>query len=415
MFADPGILPSAWRWAGRRTWRWVIALVCCAWLGTTTPAAAEETPAERRARIASMSPAELDALRERKERFEKFSPEKQQQLRELHAAIERNSRADRLRRILDRYNQWLETLSATERAELRKLDAKQRVARAKKIMADKQREESERLTRDIPFEKPHFDAINKWLDDYVKRHKEQMMEELPLEKFPQDFADKLREGRDSPFDRMILLYTWRRSGGEDRFLANQPEDLTRLVQVLPQQAQDVLGNIDSLQQPKEPASKLALKVKQIDRWIHASFAGKRLPFGPGRWHHPWKGRPQSPPSDEQLDRFLKERVSQEDRERLTKLPGDEFRKQLVEHYWRDQWRRKFSGHHGSSRTGKQYPFGRGDGRGRDGPRGSRRDGRGDDDPSNGPQRRDSTRDRGKTGGPRRPPPPDDLPPGSAAR
>src|SRR6478736_2283673 len=65
-----------------------------------------------RASIENKSPEEKAALLQKKERFDNLSPEEQDRLRALNTAITTSEQAPALLSTLDRYHEWLKSLTA---------------------------------------------------------------------------------------------------------------------------------------------------------------------------------------------------------------------------------------------------------------------------------------------------------------
>ena len=89
----------------------VAAVLALATVGDPT---AEELEA-RRAKIAAMDPAQQQDLLRKLERFEALPEAEQQRLRELQAAIDADPNAERLLIVLERYHEWLKTITNSQR------------------------------------------------------------------------------------------------------------------------------------------------------------------------------------------------------------------------------------------------------------------------------------------------------------
>ena len=127
-------LPLSWTWLDAvRPWRGLLALVALAialvgwgWLASGTPS---KVLAERRLQVAGYTPAAKNRLARNFERFERLDPAEQARRVELEAALAADPRGSELRETMHRYQQWLKSLSSSQRAELRTLPIDKRVAR----------------------------------------------------------------------------------------------------------------------------------------------------------------------------------------------------------------------------------------------------------------------------------------------
>ena len=94
--------------------------------GETPDAAAaqpDESLAQRRHRIESMSLGEKERLLQLRERFDALDQDQQQRLRRLYSSLQADADAPQLRQVMRRYGEWLKTLSSYARTELAELDA----------------------------------------------------------------------------------------------------------------------------------------------------------------------------------------------------------------------------------------------------------------------------------------------------
>jgi len=119
---------------------WVLASVASADVASADVAsadvasAAEETMHERRAQLEQMTDAEKTRLLQKKRRFDELSSQEQDRLRQLYQDLSADPQCERLRGVLERYSEWLKTLTPVERAEIAKLSAEQRLARVRKLI-----------------------------------------------------------------------------------------------------------------------------------------------------------------------------------------------------------------------------------------------------------------------------------------
>ena len=106
----------------------LVALVVVAW-GRMRSADERDLLAARRTQLAGFSPAAKNHLARNFERFERLAPEEQARRIALEAQLASDPQQAELRDTMQRYQQWLKTLSSSQRAELRTLPVDKRVAR----------------------------------------------------------------------------------------------------------------------------------------------------------------------------------------------------------------------------------------------------------------------------------------------
>lgn len=140
---------------------------------------ADEAARERLARLNTLSVAEKEELAKKKETFDKLSEAERKRVTQLLASIESQPNSAELLGAMERYYEWLKTLSANQQAELRDLPDDKRIARIKQMQRDEQRRAWERLTTDASAE--DLEAIYSWLQEFVAAHREKTLESLPEE------------------------------------------------------------------------------------------------------------------------------------------------------------------------------------------------------------------------------------------
>lgn len=270
-----------------------------------------DTLAARRERIEAMSQPELDRLLRNQERFEHLPPEEQSRLRTLHTELSRDPHAEELRQVMQRYQQWLKSLSASQRAELPKLSSAERIERIKKWQAEEHKQARRRLTL------ADVQALLGWLDKRVlatlseeerqryaaienpRERRAQMREHFEDPKThsqlrqasPEELEDL--KTRLSPEGRQVLeeaqtagrdqvrrlLFFWmaQSRGGFDelRMLDVKQEDLAKYFDTLDDRDRDELLALP----PDEMWQRLAHRYKREK--ISGSYSGRRSGGGPG--------------------------------------------------------------------------------------------------------------------------------------
>jgi hypothetical protein len=270
-------------------------------------------------RLDEMSAAEKKELLRMQERFYRLSPEERARLWDLHRDISNDRHAVRLRGVMERYTSWLKTLPSGQRADLLSLPPKERIETIKSLM---QKQHTSRLRGIVTPELADEDlvAIVKWMDDYVKRHEQEILERMPMLK-------ERIEQVDDPKRRQLLIQVALRFSRRKDMLRPDKEDIERLRSQLSQKARQEL---DKAQQDGH-LPELA------QRWMRAAMYSKRISL---------------PVDREELRRFYNEMASKDPktREYLESLPPERMLAELTRMYNAHRFEQFF----GSGRP----PFGR---------------------------------------------------------
>lgn len=271
--------------------------------------------------IKNMSAEEKAALLQKKERFDQLPVEEQNRLRQLNTAITASPQGPQLLVTLDRYEEWLKTLTSKQRADLLSLKADERIERIKELMQEQERSRLRELGgRQLPVE--DVDAIFSWLEEYMKTHEDKYLERVPGE----DFRKKLREMDEVSRRRSLMRGIIMRGPRSDSPMPMK-EDFVRLLPTLTPATRAAL---ESAKTPEEQ--------QQVARqWIFSAMISKVLP----------------PPSEEDLQKIFKD-LKPDERERLERKSAEEIKRELT---WRYHWR---------GREGWRGPGGPGFGPGRPG-------------------------------------------------
>lgn len=103
-----------------------------------------KTLSERHAQVVKMSTVERERLQRNLAEFQKLSPEKQEQYRQLNAQLEENRKTGgQLNSLMQTYSAWLQTLTPTQREELRQAtDSAQKLSLVQKFKEEQMRDHS---------------------------------------------------------------------------------------------------------------------------------------------------------------------------------------------------------------------------------------------------------------------------------
>jgi hypothetical protein len=282
--------------------RFALAAALVALAAGTAPTADEL--AARRDKISQMDPIQRQELLRRHERFRQLSPEVQGRLRDLQAQISADADSERLHQILERYHEWLKTITPSERATLAELRPEKRVEQIAHIQ--RRQQTAQRLEH---LERQDTREIMRWIYDLVKKHRDDVIADM-------DEPDRKRfEKQDESTQRRWLIYRifGGRRGGQPESRVT-PQDIERLAARLSEGARAELSGEDS------PEAQQRL----VGMWI----------FGTLYRSASWRGdRRVNPLIGEELLEFLQNEVPPAYREQLLKKPRDEMLRELRRMYF----------------------------------------------------------------------------------
>ncbi|MEX2140605.1 MAG: hypothetical protein WD894_15185 [Pirellulales bacterium] len=325
--------------------------------GTSTDAIADEELNARRAFVEALPTAEKNKLRKLYERFRAKPEEAKHRLRALDAELRSDPEGARLRTVLESYHNWLPTLSPLERADLLKMAPKNAIAKIEELR-QQQLHTYHRTgrSRQGPLTSSDVDVIDRWLQERISKKKDEILANAKDED-RQWFAG-LAENRKTRSLMILSGEPWPpRPKLDDKeweellnrlptvkalFAASgKATEMDKLVKQFPLPSA-VQANV------KEDINKAATPQEQqslLFRW-NGDAQRARMAVGGG-----------VPP--EELNRFLKEELSEKERNDLMELPPEQFHFRLRMAYFK----RDFP-------PGWQPPFrrggwgrGKGDGRG----------------------------------------------------
>jgi hypothetical protein len=274
----------------------VVLAAALAVLGAATAPTAEELAA-RRAKIAAMDSAQRQELLRRYERFSQLAPAEQKRLRDLQAEISADPQAARLHQVLERYHEWLKTITPSQRATLAELPPDKRVDEIERIQRHQRTAQRlEQLTSQDTRE------IRRWVYDLVKQHRAEViaaMSEPDRRKFNKQ--DK------TSADRWLIYRIFRES-------RVTPQDIERLAERLSDSARAELAADASPQAQR----------RLVGTWIFG------LLYRSGSWRG---DRRVNPLIGDELLEFLQNDVPPAEREQLLKRPREEMLRELRKMYF----------------------------------------------------------------------------------
>ena len=139
---------------------------------------------------------------------------------------------------MERYNEWLKTLSSSERAELLQKPPKERIAL---IRMWKHRNERARLRSFLSnnLKREEIEHLLNWLDDYAQKRRDELRTYVPLWR-RREYTD-----RDDRRSRLYLLgAAYRRDRGR-ALSAPTAEEMASLLNQLSEEAKSAIEQRDS--------------------------------------------------------------------------------------------------------------------------------------------------------------------------
>lgn len=347
-----------------------LALVGLALVSVTVTAprllsADEETLEQRRARLEAMSDAEKSRLLQKKRKFDELTEAEKDKYRQLHEDLIHDPNYEHLYGTMQRYAEWLKTLSSIERAELLRLPTSERLKRVKMLMEAQAQERFRQMLSDMQASKDllsHEDqkVICKWTDQFLENHRDEILANVPENPFVEEIRSDFDPHKHLHFLRIIYFRSepFRnpgpgRPGGETKLPPDgdngqeakvevpkvplprpSAEEVQQLTMAVSQQARKALANATDEEE----------RLQVIRNWMRAAAFSRFQP----------------PVRPEELDRFVREGgVTVEEREWLESLPRDRVFPELKRIYYR----KRFQSGRGGGRWGG---FGGWDGKQRDG-------------------------------------------------
>ncbi|MEX0978403.1 MAG: hypothetical protein WDZ48_06110 [Pirellulales bacterium] len=284
---------------------WPVLLVTALAASGASPSPTSEELAERRTRIVRMEPNAQQELLRKFERFSALPAEEQRRLSALQAAISADPNSERLHQVLERYHEWLKTITPSQRATLAELPAEKRVEEIERI----RRRQRDDQNLDL-LSRQDMREIMRWIDELVKKHRQELVAGIP-EKF-RSWYDKETDPRRK---QMALIYRmFGRSRGDQHESRVTQDDIDRLAKKLSEPARAEIGKAGTLEEQR----------KVVSGWIFATL----------RRNDSWQGgRRANPVVGEELLEFLQNEVAPARREQLLKMPREEMLRELRKMYF----------------------------------------------------------------------------------
>jgi hypothetical protein len=284
----------------------------------------DDVLAERAKYVANLEPSAQQELLRKFEQFESLTPEEQQRLRKLEADITADPNSKRLRQVLERYHEWLKTITPAQRAKLASLPPRERVEAVEDL--HREQRDAQRLE---PLTRDDLRHIRRWLEELVERHREELL--AGMSQRSRQWYERQTDADAKEMTLVFQLFGRRRGRTEDNSKITDA-DLDRLRERLSASAQAELAKVNT---PDEQ--------RQIVRnWVFASLRRSSA------WQRERRG---NPVVGEELLRFLQTEVPPVEREQLLKKPREEMLQELRRMYFERSGfsRGSFSGRPGEGR------------------------------------------------------------------
>jgi len=244
----------------------------------TSPLWAMDWLAERQQEVERMTPAEKEDLNEKCQKFAALSTDQQDQLRQLHQQLEIDPNGERLRRVMQRYYDWLKTLTPGERADLLSLPLADRTAKIKTLKQD-QEAWAAKLSGGSHLTLHDVQVLSDWVKKYSAAHEAELAKDIPPRRHGPGFGQGPNSGGSQPFpvmdqaahDRMVLNSAWRHWSGDKLPTVSQTEidDLANQLSTKPR------GELESQHTLHDKAEIVHKWLQAIGRTRFSSGFGKQ--------------------------------------------------------------------------------------------------------------------------------------------
>lgn len=272
-------------------------------VGCTTASLAAESFERKLQRLTNMSATEKETLRQQQVRFERLSSDEQERLRQLDMAVSADSQSEQLLKVMQSYAEWLRALPSSQRNELLSLPTAERVEQVKLLLAEQERQRFQELFGS-KLQPTDQKVLHDWVQGLFEREKSSVVRRLtPFER------QRLLNVEDAMQRPMMMAMIFRgNSGGAKLFELLKPtaEDLQQLATKLSPLARDTLA---ATRDDKE-------REQLIQTWSRAAIESRMRP----------------PITKDEMQRFLDDHITTEQRAYLDSLPRDRMRMELQRLY-----------------------------------------------------------------------------------
>ena len=263
-------------------------------------------------RFDALNGNELEELRNRQRRFEQLPLPRQEHLRSVHEQWLSHSDRDELLETMKQYTEWLKSLKAEQRAQIKSLSGEKRIT----LVSEIRREQAEAIfgiAGETQLPKEDVSVLFEWSNEFLESRKSEIAELFRI----RDTSNDGRRGRGGgrgfePRPEMLFLSLGRNSL-DDVVALIQESDIARLSDQLSPEAVAII----------ESQGKTADKQKLIFRWIVSALEALRNPEVPQR----------------DLEEFFDTQMSSEQRKSVESMtPESRLRAIRSYYYWSNRRR-----------------------------------------------------------------------------
>lgn len=276
--------------------------------------------------VRALSDEDKAKLQRRRKRFEDLTAAEQQRIRTLHATIESRDDRDALVAVINRYGEFLKSLSSSEKKELLDLPREERLDKIRAIKAHKEKQRlMESLSDNVKI--ADVESFVKWLDEIATRTVKSDLKKDPNRRYARDAM------RDQRSRIRWFFFRNMKSRKSNAFHEATSEDIQNLRASLGEYLQALYAKTTTLDQKRELTHSLFEAI--LFNRIRPQFEAK------------------------ELERFAREKLDERARRELKDLKGDAYARRLEDFAWYAKRDELF---------GNMYPrsrrpwFGRGPGR-----------------------------------------------------
>jgi hypothetical protein len=267
-----------------------------------TPSSADDSAAQ----LATLSAEQKEELLRKKDRFDSLPQVEQDRLRALHQSLASSAKAEELSRVMDRYCEWLKTLTSAQRAELRDLPADKRIARIKELLQQQAGQRFQEYAGSLPAE--DREAIYRWLEDFITRNQDEI-----ISQFTFDMKRRLADAHDEEARKRMLIMGFQYRRPDSQMPMPTQEDFGELLASLSPATRK------KLEEAKTPEEKQA-RAREL---VRAAIFSRVFP----------------PVSDEELRKFYVS-LPADARDRLEGLDPEQTTRELRRMYYYERFRER---------------------------------------------------------------------------
>jgi len=291
---------------------WWICLVCSLIGCRSAKLSAQENIDQHRSRVQQMTVSEKESLRIKRRRFQQLTARQKTELRQLHTEVDQRPE---LRKTMKAYFEWLTTLSASEIAELKRLEPPQRVKLIKQLRAEQQSKLAGQLAKK-KLSPADGRTIVDWVREFILQHQDHILAELPAT------ARERIMSESDPRARLQMLLLAARS---EHVVSPLTEDSIRnLLESLSSEARRQIESIQNIEDQR----------RVLRNWLDSAL---KIQMRRGGENFLQRAHPQA------IQRFYRQQLKPEERGEIDRMPPAAARATLHRRFFEHQTRRRGPG------------------------------------------------------------------------